>query len=331
MAWASVPIEDTNSRARRDFPIPASPITVSRPIVPERTTRRNADLSRVSSPWRPNIGASSARGMAGAPATISRICQPVVPVGAPSKGFMIAAPRRSRCAAGPTTHFAVRRGVLQSTRHPDQRPRNRIVNRGPRARDHDLSGFHARPRPVAAILRRSEAIVQPTHRCLCIGDGAQRSERVVLVRNREPEERDQRIPELALDAATVPLDHLGRNAGAAERQGARLLSASMSGDATGATSRTATVTARRSRGSQDPGEPGGAVRALDRTAPRAQGPAAGSPSRAHAARGRVRGPAPRRAASGRRGTPGGRLPDVRSGRAQASVSRGVALGRDGPG
>ncbi len=115
----------------------------------------------------------------------------------------------------PDENFAIRRGVLQSTRHPDQRPRNRIVNRGPGPRDHDLSGFHARPRPAAAIVERSGAIVQPSDRCLCFGDGAQRSERVVLVRDREPEERDQRIPELALDAAAVPLDHLGRNARAA--------------------------------------------------------------------------------------------------------------------
>ena len=103
MALASPPIEDTNSLARRDFPIPASPSTVSRQTVPERTTRRNAERNRVSSPWRPNIGASSARDMAGAWATTSRICQPEVSPGAPWRGFMITAPRSSCRAAGPTT------------------------------------------------------------------------------------------------------------------------------------------------------------------------------------------------------------------------------------
>ena len=84
-------------------------------------------------------------------------------------------------------------------------------------------------------------VVERRNRGLCIGNRPHSSERIVLVRYREPEEREHGIPELTLDAAAVPLNHLGRDPPMGADCGR---SSSMSGCTPGATSITATVTRR---------------------------------------------------------------------------------------
>jgi hypothetical protein len=102
--------------------------------------------------------------------------------------------------------------LLQPIRRPHHGPRNGIAERGPGTRDYDVARFDARPRPVGDAIDPRRAVVQRQNGRLCIGNGAHPSERVVLMRHREPEERDQGVAELALDPSAVPLDHVGRDA-----------------------------------------------------------------------------------------------------------------------
>jgi hypothetical protein len=105
MTFAFEPIDSTNSLASLDFPIPASPTTVNRVAVPDRAVRRNAVRTWVSSAWRPNIGESSNRGTAGAPATTSSTCQAATPPASAARswaGFSTTAPRMSHRVAAAT-------------------------------------------------------------------------------------------------------------------------------------------------------------------------------------------------------------------------------------
>ena len=294
MALASSPIEDTNSLARRDFPIPASPRTVNRARAAGADDAPERGSQRVSSPWRPNIGASNARAMAGAPATISRICQPVVPVGAPSSGFMITAPRRSRCAAGPTTTSPSGAACCNRPAARTSGPATASRSAAPGPATTISPSFDARPRPVDGHSRSPTGDRSAPCTAACASATARTAlSAVVLVRHREPEERDQRIPELALDAPAVSLDHLGRDPRAVSAEAPDGLGIHVRGRAGGDVEdgdrhRPALAGQPRPRGAggRDRGAPG--RRLEDGVLPQDRR------SRAHAGRGRVRGPAPRR-------------------------------------
>jgi hypothetical protein len=123
---------------------------------------------------------------------------------------MITAPRSSCCAAGPTTIWssgaACCNRVAALTTGPATQSRSAAP--GPAT---TMSPASMPPRPVQDALDPRRAVVQRQNCSLCVGNGPHGPQRVVLPCHREPEERDQGVPELALDAPAVPLDHLGRD------------------------------------------------------------------------------------------------------------------------
>jgi hypothetical protein len=161
----------------------------------------------------------------------------------------------------PDHNLVVRRCLLQPGRRPYHGPRNGIAERGPGPCDHDVARFDARPRPVDDALDPRRAAVQRQTCSLCVGNGPHGPQRVVLPCHREPEERDQGVPELALDAPTVPLDHLGRDPRAVGPEAPDGLSIRVGVRAGG------DVEGRDRRGASLPGKPGPR---------RAQGPCAGA-------------------------------------------------------
>src|SRR5262249_51007193 len=109
-----------------------------------------------------------------------------------------------RCRPG--KDLAVCGGVLQPPGGSDDGAGDRVTQRRTRTRDDDFTGFYpgavARPDAVDA----ARVVVQRVDLGPDLESGADGAERVVLVRDGEPEERDQQVPHRPFDTGTVPLE-----------------------------------------------------------------------------------------------------------------------------
>ena len=186
MALASAPIEDTNSLARRDFPIPGvtqhreAPHGAGADHAPKRGAQSGqlalaAKHRRVERAW---DGRRAGDDLQDLPARC--------PSRSAVEGLHDHRPSEQPLRCRPDDDLVVRRCLLQPSRRPHHGPRDGIAERGPGPRDHDVAHFDARPRPVEDTLERRWAVVQRHHGRLRIGNGAHRSERVVLVRHGNP-------------------------------------------------------------------------------------------------------------------------------------------------
>ena len=109
-------------------------------------------------------------------------------------------------------HLTVLARLLELPGLRHHRSGDHVVNGGPGTCHDDVAGLDAGPQSVADALHPRCILVQGVHRCARLERGPRRPLRVVFVRDREPEERHQRVPEQPLHAPAVALEDAGGDA-----------------------------------------------------------------------------------------------------------------------
>ena len=220
---ARVPIRETSSATRRDLPTPGSPRTVARRAAPDATTSSNTCSRRSRCSARP------VNGVAGRPGDRPEARDLEQAIRGHRLGLPLRLERLDRLDAHCVAHEAEGRlaeqhvagagGLLEPRSDVDRVAGHERLAARAVARD-DLAGVDADPQGDARPEALLEILVQGTEARLHLQCGAARAQRIVLVRLRDAEDREDGVADELLHRAAVTLERAAHLVEVGEHQAA---------------------------------------------------------------------------------------------------------------